>query len=69
MGHPVPLSLAPTTRLTVMQGQVRVSAGPRVELTTVLGSCVATCLYDPVVEVGGMNHFLLPDPARDSSPA
>jgi chemotaxis protein CheD len=23
---------------------------------------VATCLYDPVVELGGMNHFLLPEP-------
>ena len=66
MGHPVPLSLAPTTRLTVMQGQVRVSAGPRVELTTVLGSCVATCLYDPVVEVGGMNHFLLAEPESNN---
>ncbi|HKR91282.1 chemotaxis protein CheD [Novosphingobium sp.] len=50
------------TRLTVMQGQFKVSAGPKVELSTVLGSCVATCLYDPVVELGGMNHFLLPEP-------
>ncbi|MDE1915777.1 MAG: chemotaxis protein CheD [Sphingomonadales bacterium] len=52
----------PITRITVMQGQARVSAGPRVELSTVLGSCVATCLYDPEVEVGGMNHFLLAEP-------
>ena len=36
------------------------SAGPRVELSTVLGSCVATCLYHPEMQVGGMNHFLLP---------
>lgn len=55
-------SLLPTTRITVMQGQARVSAGPRVELTTVLGSCIATCLYDPAVQVGGMNHFLLSEP-------
>lgn len=27
---------------------------------TVLGSCVAACLYDPVHRVGGMNHILLP---------
>jgi hypothetical protein len=32
-------------------------------LTTVLGSCVAACLRDPVAGVGGMNHFLLPDGA------
>jgi chemotaxis protein CheD len=30
-------------------------------LTTVLGSCVAACLRDPVRGIGGMNHFLLPD--------
>lgn len=57
-----PIVSAPVTRLTVLQGQVRVSAGPRVELSTVLGSCVATCLFDPDVEVGGMNHFLLAEP-------
>jgi chemotaxis protein CheD len=26
----------------------------------VLGSCVSACIRDPVVGVGGMNHFLLP---------
>ena len=31
------------------------------EIVTVLGSCVAACLYDPIAHVGGMNHFLLPD--------
>jgi len=29
-------------------------------LSTVLGSCVAACLRDPIARVGGMNHFLLP---------
>lgn len=57
--HPPPVQ----TRITIMQGQTRVSAGPRVEFTTVLGSCVATCLYDPEIELGGMNHFLLAQPA------
>jgi chemotaxis protein CheD len=28
-------------------------------MTTVLGSCVSACLYDPVNQVAGMNHFLL----------
>ena len=33
-----------------------------------LGSCVAVCLYDPVVRVGGMLHALLPTaPDRVSS--
>lgn len=59
---------ASITRLTVLQGQFRVSAGPRVELSTVLGSCVATCLFDPEAEVGGMNHFLLPEPPASHAP-
>lgn len=29
-------------------------------ITTVLGSCVSVCLYDPVNSVGGMNHYMLP---------
>lgn len=30
-------------------------------VTTILGSCVAVCLWDPVKKAGGINHFLLPD--------
>lgn len=29
-------------------------------LSTLLGSCVSVCLFDPVARVIGMNHFLLP---------
>jgi chemotaxis protein CheD len=29
-------------------------------LVTVLGSCVAACIRDPVARIGGMNHFMLP---------
>lgn len=29
-------------------------------IATLLGSCVAVCLYDPKLKLGGMNHFLLP---------
>ena len=29
-------------------------------VSTVLGSCIAACIYDPVMGVGGMNHFMLP---------
>ncbi|WP_231714455.1 chemotaxis protein CheD [Desulfonema ishimotonii] len=27
---------------------------------TLLGSCVAACLFDPVSRIGGMNHILMP---------
>jgi len=30
-------------------------------MSTVLGSCVSVCLWDPATGAGGMNHFLLPD--------
>ncbi len=29
-------------------------------VTTILGSCVAVCLYDPELRIGGINHFMLP---------
>lgn len=29
-------------------------------VVTVLGSCVAVCLWDPVLCIGGINHFMLP---------
>ena len=46
--------------LPVLQGEHCVSGKPHVVLTTLLGSCVAACIRDPLAEVGGMNHFLLP---------
>jgi chemotaxis protein CheD len=59
-------------RLSLGQGEYGVSDEPDLVLTTVLGSCVAACIHDPVARVGGMNHFVLPqrrlgssgDPAR-----
>lgn len=29
-------------------------------VNTILGSCVAVCLYDPVMKMGGINHYMLP---------
>lgn len=29
-------------------------------VTTVLGSCIAVCLFDPVRRAGGINHYMLP---------
>ncbi|MFC3173016.1 chemotaxis protein CheD [Novosphingobium bradum] len=60
---------APIRRITVLQGQARVSGRADDELTTILGSCVATCLFDPVAGIGGMNHFLLPEPPDSHDPA
>jgi chemotaxis receptor (MCP) glutamine deamidase CheD len=40
-------------------GEIRASAQPET-IKTLLGSCVAVCLHDPVTRIGGMNHILLP---------
>ena len=66
--HPPILPRPAIRRVTVMQGHVRVSGDPGVELTTVLGSCVATCLYDAEARLGGMNHFLLAEPPASHNP-
>lgn len=56
-------------RIHLIQGDHYVSADRDLVLTTLLGSCVAACLYDSAAAVGGMNHFLLPgaDPADPAS--
>jgi chemotaxis protein CheD len=43
----------------VMPGQYFV-AREDIAIQTVLGSCVAACIYDRTAGVGGLNHFLLP---------
>ena len=52
-------------KINIVQGEQHVDADPRVVLTTILGSCIAACLWDPVAQVGGMNHFLLPGNQSD----
>lgn len=29
-------------------------------VNTILGSCVAVCLHDPYLQIGGINHYMLP---------
>ena len=47
-------------RVNVIQGEYRVTKDPAVVFTTLLGSCIAACIRDPIARVGGMNHFLVP---------
>jgi chemotaxis protein CheD len=49
----------PRQAVYVYPGQVFVSAKPA-RVTTILGSCIAVCLFDVGRRVGGMNHFMLP---------
>jgi chemotaxis protein CheD len=44
----------------VLPGEYFVSEESMV-IMTVLGSCIAACLWDSRARIGGMNHFMLPD--------
>ncbi|MFN7101468.1 MAG: chemoreceptor glutamine deamidase CheD [Pseudorhizobium sp.] len=57
------IEAAAAKRVHIIQGEYKVVTDPDVYLSTILGSCVAACLRDPMAGVGGMNHFLLPGSA------
>lgn len=68
-GHRSPVSGGPATLIdhdsnlplhSLIVGELRASAVPA-KLSTLVGSCITVCLYDPVSRIGGMNHFMLPD--------
>ncbi len=47
-------------KITIIQpGEYHVSADDEM-IGTLLGSCVSVCLHDPVCQISGMNHFMLP---------
>jgi len=48
----------------ITQGEYALSKDPCCVITTILGSCISTCLWDPEERVGGMNHILV---ARSST--
>ncbi len=56
-------------RMIITQGEHAVSDDPDVVVSTLLGSCVSCCLWDPYAQVGGINHMLHAqlDDARSSA--
>lgn len=50
----------------LLPGEFYVTDKPEM-ITTVLGSCVSACIYDPERHWGGMNHFMLPGTGKDDS--
>jgi len=53
-------------RIYLHPGSLWAEASPGV-ITTVLGSCVSVCLWDPQTALGGINHFILPRGGSGSS--
>lgn len=49
-------------RVAIHIGGLYASRNPAI-VETILGSCVAVCLYDAEAKIGGMNHILLPGKA------
>lgn len=47
----------------VFPGEHYVTTDEGEMLVTILGSCVAACIRDPLAGLGGMNHFMLPEAA------
>lgn len=48
----------------VLPGEFYVTRSAEVIATT-LGSCVSTCIRDPILGLGGLNHFMLPEEPRN----
>jgi chemotaxis protein CheD len=46
-------------KVVLKPGEHFVSAERDVAISTLLGSCISACLYEPVRRIVGMNHFLL----------
>ncbi len=53
-------------RRIVNHGEHAVSDDPEMTFSVVLGSCVAACLHDPFLKIGGANHILLPGDSRQT---
>ncbi len=52
-------SLVDLKRHYLYPGNIFTSVEPHI-VTTVLGSCISVCFFDPVVSIGGINHYMLP---------
>jgi chemotaxis protein CheD len=55
-------------KINIVQGEHHVDDDPRTVVTTILGSCIAACIWDGVAGIGGMNHFLLPGDGKHRQP-
>jgi len=47
-------------KITIGISDLNVAFAPDSIITYALGSCIAICLYDPVVKLAGMAHIMLP---------
>lgn len=53
------MALIRQTHIRLHPGEYSASAERTTVISTILGSCVSACLFDPIRNLFGMNHFLL----------
>ncbi|MDR1298516.1 MAG: response regulator [Deltaproteobacteria bacterium] len=59
--------MSEVNRVFLLPGEYFISKQPHI-ISTLLGSCVAVCLYHPIHKFGGMNHYMLPtSPNKEKS--
>ena len=67
---PDPAAIDPSEKLRTVYlypGQIFTASQPLL-VSTILGSCIAVCLWDDEARLAGINHYLLPsDPVRGQS--
>ena len=55
-----------TDKYYLYPGKIFSSKEPHI-VDTILGSCIAVFLWDPVLRIGSINHYMLPYASRESS--
>ena len=61
MKRGIPFNIESKKIITIHNGEYYVTRDPKLVIYTLLGSCIAVCLYDQASGIGGMNHFMLPE--------
>jgi chemotaxis protein CheD len=54
-------------RSYIGQGEFAIDGGPDAMISTLLGSCVSACIWDPRRGIGGMNHVLFVDESANAA--
>lgn len=57
-----------TQRVFLLPGEMCIAREP-IAIATLLGSCVAICLYNKKGHFGGMNHYMLPSTPQGDQPS
>lgn len=56
-----------STRTYIGQGEFAIDGGDNAVISTLLGSCVSACIWDPERRIGGMNHVLFTDDSANAA--